>query len=158
MSCVGVFLSNEAHSLFCCLGNSQGCLEISVVPLGQQSMECNPVLMLEDSFGNKRWPIRTISSQYWEMTLGWPLYILINFHCNRFLYHLLNASQFKLTYCRLANVYIWANISSLVRVHAVKGHHDYGNSYYKRKYLIGARLQFYKFSPSSWQGRHGGVK
>jgi hypothetical protein len=40
---------------------------------------------------------------------------------------------------------------------AVKKHHDYGNSY-KRRYLIGAGIQFQKFSPlSPWQpaGRHG---
>ena len=29
---------------------------------------------------------------------------------------------------------------------AVKSHHDSGNSYYKRKHLIGAGLQFQRFS------------
>ena len=43
----------------------------------------------------------------------------------------------------------------------MKRHHDHGNSY-KRKHLIGAVLQFQRFSPLSlwqeaWQypGRHG---
>jgi hypothetical protein len=52
--------------------------------------------------------------------------------------------------------------SVLVRVSiAVKRHHDHGNSYKKKKHLVGAGLQFQRFSSlSSWQeawwhtGRH----
>jgi len=66
-----------------------------------------------------------------------------------------------------AYVYVGQRTIVLVRVSfAMKRHHDQGN-FYKGKHLIGAGLQFQKFSPeSSWQeawqraGRHsaGGDK
>lgn len=82
-----------------CLSNRMGCLGTSMgCPLTKNSIECNPVLLLEDSLGDKRGPGVTQSPPYWGTPLGSSWHTLGNFHCSKFLYHPSNAPQFYLSF------------------------------------------------------------
>lgn len=67
--CVGVF-GNGALLTVCevtyCLSSSLGCLEVpgGGASLAKNLIECNPIQVLETSFGGNQWTVGTLSPHY----------------------------------------------------------------------------------------------
>lgn len=55
--------------------------------LTDNSIGCYLALVLAALFGDKKWPIRTLSPHYLEPQLELPSYILGSVHCMQFSYH-----------------------------------------------------------------------
>ena len=70
--------------------------DIHGTPLANNSIECKPVLLLEPSFGDKRWSVG-LHCHHYETSLRLPSYILWSVHYRRFLYYFSNVIQFQLS-------------------------------------------------------------
>lgn len=89
----GLVLINSASAVnlqraIHCFKNRLGCLGISREShLVNNSKECNPDLLLEASFGNKRWPVGTLYSPLLGDFIRIASHILGSSHCYRLPYY-----------------------------------------------------------------------